>query len=241
MPLTPTILAPNRLSDETRDAMLALHTRHFENVRRQQFMADLGEKDWVILLRDEGGGIAGFSTQQLIPLALGGVVQRYLFSGDTIVDPVFRNTPLLPGCFGHIMLRLMDDYGEDNLHWFLISKGFRTYRFLPVFFNRFWPAPGVATPPAITVLLNAVARHKFGDHYDAPGGIIRPPDGDRLAAAAALIPPLRNHDPYIAHFLALNPGYARGDELACLAPIRRDNLNARARRVIQATTPVWEC
>ncbi|HQF37550.1 MAG TPA: hypothetical protein PK322_00365 [Opitutaceae bacterium] len=241
MSLTAQIVARSLLPAQTAEEMLALHQRHFDGVERMRFFTDLEEKDWVILLLAADGRLAGFSTQKLLsPVEeLGGA--RFLFSGDTIVERAHANTPLLPGCFGHLMLRLMEQYGEESLYWFLISKGFRTYRFLPVFFERFWPSSDHATPQAAQRLIDAVARRKFGPAYDATSGLVRIAETDRLAPSLAQIPPGRLDDRHVAFFLARNPGYARGDELACLAPIRRDNLNSYGRRVIRSTHPIWVC
>lgn len=241
MELEPHIIARSRLSATISEGMFGLHARHFVNVRRERFMADLDEKDWIILLLKRRGGIAGFSTQKLMqPLDAGGAA-RFLFSGDTIVEREHWNTPFIAGCFGHLMLKMMDLYGEDDLYWFLISKGFRTYRFLPVFFKRFWPASDRETPPAMAALLAAAATRRFGDAFDPASGLIRMQGGDHLVPELAGVPSLRLRDPHVAYFLARNPRYAQGEELACLTPIRRDNLNAYALRVIRATTPVWQC
>ena len=48
-------------------------------------------------------------------------------------------SPSLAGSFGHFMLRMLKEHRGTPVYWFLISKGYRTYRFLPVFFNRFYP------------------------------------------------------------------------------------------------------
>ena len=241
MNLTAQIVARSLLPAQTAEEMLALHQRHFDGVDRTRFFADLAEKDWVILLLTAEGLLAGFSTQKLLPPIeeLGGA--RFLFSGDTIVERAHANTPLLPGCFGHLMLRLIEQHGEGALYWFLISIGFRTYRFLPVFFERFWPSPDHATPPEVQRLIDAVAWRKFGPGYDAASGLVRVAGADRLAPALAEIPPGRLDDRHVAFFLSRNPGYARGDELACLAPIRRDNLNSYGQRVIRSTHPIWVC
>jgi len=241
MELEPHIVALNRLSPAIREAMFGVHARHFANVCRERFMADLDEKDWVILLRKRGGGIAGFSTQKLMQPAGASGAARFLFSGDTVVEREHWNTPFIAGCFGHLMLKLMDRYGEGDLYWFLISKGFRTYRFLPVFFNRFWPAPDRETPGAMAALLSAAATRRYGEAFDPASGLIRIQGGDHLSSELADVPHARLHDPHVAFFLKCNPHYAQGDELACLAPIRLDNLNAYAQRVIRATTPVWQC
>ena len=241
MNLTARIIARHLLPAETAEEMLALHAQHFDGVTRARFLADLAEKDWVILLLTAEGRLAGFSTQKLLPPLeeLGGA--QCLFSGDTIVERAHANTPLLAGCFGHLMLRLIEEHGEESLYWFLISKGFRTYRFLPVFFERFWPSPDHETPPEIQALLDGVARRKFGPAYDAATGLVRMTGADRLTPELAEVPPGREVDRHVAYFLTRNPGFARGDELACLAPIRRDNLNAYGRRVIEGTRPIWVC
>lgn len=240
--LEPRIVARHRLPGAVREDMLALHAAHFSNVCRERFMADLERKDWVILLVKRGGGIAGFSTQKLMPpLIHAGRPVRFLFSGDTVVERAYWNTPLLAGCFGHLMLRLLEVHSGSELYWFLISKGFRTYRFLPVFFEQYWPSPDRETPPEMAALLAAVATREFGAAFDRMAGIVRIPDGDCLSPELADVPGTRIHDPYVAFFLSRNPGYAHGDELACLAPVRRDNLNTLARRVIRATNPVWQC
>ena len=239
MTLKPQIFSRQNLDPATREKMLALHQRNYDGVRAEKFFADLDAKDWVILLRDDADGVVGFSTQQLISNVPGAGGAKFLFSGDTIVSPEHWNTPYLSGCFGHLMLRLMDEQPAAPLYWFLISKGFRTYRFLPVFFNRFWPHPDTATPPEISKLLHAVASHTYCHAYTPADGLVRDPSGDRLSPSLAEIPANKLADKFVRFFLDRNPRFADGDELACLAPITRENLNTLARRVITQTQPEW--
>lgn len=237
--LVPAIVARPRLGTRTREEMFALHSRHFANVSRGKFLADLDEKEWIILLRDADGRTAGFSTQQLLAEIPGTGGARFLFSGDTIVAPEHWNTPYLAGCFGHLMLRLIREHPRTPLYWFLISKGFRTYRFLPVFFARFWPDPRSPAPPGGAELLRTVAAWKFGACYDAADGLVKDAAGDRLAAPLAAVPEAKRRDPHTRFFLERNPQYALGHELACLAPITTANFTAPARRVIAHTAPEW--
>jgi hypothetical protein len=218
--------------------MLALLRRYFLRVARAHFLQDLEEKDWVILLRD-ASRIVGFSTIQVISLKVGRTTRRFLFSGDTIVDQAHRQSPALAGSFGHVMLRLMQEHGPANLYWFLITKGFRTYRFLPVFFNKYYPCCHQPTPASFKSLLETIARFKFGPTFDPASGLVRVPGRDHLRPEFAETPPSRRRDPDVAFFLEQNPGHAQGDELACLAPITRTNLNRYAWRVIQSTTVTW--
>ena len=233
------IICRNRLTVAERAEMLALHSRYFDNVQPARFYSDLDDKDWVITLRD-GARLAGFSTQKLMTLKQRGNEQRFLFSGDTIVDRAYWREQRLAGCFGHLMLRLMETHGEDELYWFLISKGYRTYRFLPVFFHSFFPLPDVPFPPGYTDALDLVAKAKFGAAYDSHGGLIVPDaQADRLRPEFCDVPVSKRADPFVDFFLKRNPRFHEGYELACIAEIRRTNLNRLAWRVIGQTSPVW--
>ena len=52
MATTVTIDDPSRLSEHDAEALQALHSRYFANVRARTFRSDLVEKDWVIRLFD---------------------------------------------------------------------------------------------------------------------------------------------------------------------------------------------
>jgi hypothetical protein len=219
--------------------MLALYTRYFDNVRRERFLTDLAEKDRVILLRDEGV-IVGFSSQRVIDLPVGGRMRHFLSGGDTVVDRAHWREHALAGAFGHLMLRLIEKHGEDDCYWFLATKGHRTYRFLPVFFERFLPGPERPDDPRLRELLNAVASFRYGSAYDPVTGIVRADrDTDRLRPEFAPPPERALADPFVAFFLEKNPRYTAGDDLACLTEIRRDNLNRFGWRVIERTSPTW--
>lgn len=233
------IVRQSRLTSAERAELFALHQGHFDNVSPARFESDLAEKEWVIQLR-HGDQLAGFSTQCVITLPFEGRVRRFLFSGDTIVDRTYWREHLLAGSFGHLMLRLIREHGEGDLYWFLISKGYRTYRFLPVFFQQFIPRPEGLSPPELERLLQHVAEMRYGAAFDPRSGLISPGDnGDRLREELCRVPEGRRIDPYVEFFLKRNPRYSLGHELACLAGIRRDNLNRCAWRVIERTQPVW--
>jgi hypothetical protein len=238
--MIPWIVPVPRLRPEERCAMLGLLEAHFEGVSETVFSRDLAEKQWAILLKTEEGALAGFSTVQLLDTDIQGRPHRFLFSGDTIVAPAYWNQPALAGSFGHLLLRVMAEYGEERLHWFLITKGYRTYRFLPLNFQVFHPAPGRPVPEAPRALLEHVARLKFGARFDAERGLIRA-DGakDRLRPELCTIPEGRAGDAHVRFFLERNPDFAQGDELACLAALRKDNLTPLGWRQIERTRPRW--
>ncbi len=237
MTLCATIHPVSRLSKAAVDRMFQLMDAHYENITPQGFHRDLAAKRWAILLRDREGGLWGFSTLQLF--ALGDAT--YLFSGDTIVHPDHWLDGGLVGAFGHVLLRLFEEVGEDRLYWFLISKGFRTYRMLPLHFREYLPALNRAGDPGLKARLDTVAAHLFPAHFDPAAGLVRAwPGKDRLRPHLATIPDHRRQDPHVALFLALNPGHTQGDELACLTPLSRDNFTPMAWRQIRHADARWE-
>jgi hypothetical protein len=215
-----------------RDTMFALMRDHYENVRRDSFERDLGEKRWVIELLSAAGELCGFSTQTLVEVCVGGRQVTALYSGDTIIAREHWGDSALTHVWGRLALALMDAT-DGELYWFLISKGYKTYRFLPIFFNEFYPRHDVPTPAGVQAVLGALGRHKFAGEYDAAAGVVRGgPGKDRLRAGVADLTPQRLRDPHVAYFAGRNPGHARGDELCCLAPLTRANFTAAAWRVI---------
>lgn len=223
-----------------RHEMFQLHDRYFAHLDKDRFMQDLSEKRWVIVIKDNQGALAGFSTVQVLETDVSGRCTLFIFSGDTIVDQSHRQNSALAGSFGHVMLRLLREHPQTPIYWYLICKGFRTYRFLPTFFNEFYPRHDHETPQAITKLVQNVSQLKFGDAYDLKSGVIRfREQRDCLRPQYSDIPESRLCDPHVAFFLQKNPQFARGDELACLAAVTRDNLNRFAWRVIGQTRVQW--
>ncbi len=206
------------LTRRDRDAMFALYTAYFATTDRVTFERDLGEKEWVVLLCDDDGNIEGFST--LMRMRVGDAT--IFFSGDTIVARHRWGSFDLP----RIWSRHVFAEADANTYWFLISSGYRTYRFLPLFFRDFYPRNAALKP-----LLDGIAATKFGDAYDASAGVVR------LATPAPLRegisdPELRMNNPHVRFFVSANPGHAAGDELACLVRIDVDNLTTAGLRMI---------
>lgn len=236
MSLIPQILAPVRLSPEQRDAMFVLMDRHYANLCRRQFESDLEAKDWVLLLTaEEGGAIRGFSTQVLDSITVAGRTIRYVFSGDTIVDRDAWGSSALSTAFGKLACHWIDQYPEDELYWYLICKGFRTYRAPLIYFRECYPRYDATTPADLRRILDAIGQQRFPDRYDARRGVIlASADSDYLRPGVGDITPERERDPHVRYFLEQNPGHARGDELGCIARLAVDNFSAVAQRVVNS-------
>lgn len=223
------------LSPEQVDRMYELLASHFEGTDRAAFERDLAEKEWVVLLADPAGVLLGFSTLMAIETVVEGLPLRAFFSGDTIVHREHWGDPALAMVWGNFVLAEAARRPDLRTFWFLISKGFRTYRFLPLYFKRFFPRHDEAPPALEQAILDHLATLKFPGSYDALTGVIRfSGTKDRLRDDLADIPQGRLNDPHVRFFLERNPGYAEGDELACLAEIHPANLTAAAQRVTRA-------
>jgi len=230
MKLESQIVAVNELSTEEVEQMCRLMQAHYEGVTEDQFAADLKAKQWAILLRDQGC-VCGFSTQVLFDHVFQGGVVKVLFSGDTIIDKCHWGSIALPVAWGRLMLSLLAAQPGLDLYWLLTSKGYKTYRFLPVFFHQFQPCYNGTPTARDKELLRSVAVQRFGNRYDPISSVLRAePGNQRLREGVAELDSRRLRDPHVAFFQQRNPGHALGDELVCLARFHPDNLNPYIRR-----------
>lgn len=225
MNLTGSIIDIDNLSEEHVNQMFHLMRDYYDNVSREVFLHDLLEKDSVILLKS-ANKIMGFSTQMLLEHTIDGKNVIVIFSGDTIIDKSCWGTLALPVAFGQMMLNIKTEYQDKELYWFLISKGYRTYRFLPTFFKTYYPNSQGWTGEFEKRLLREVATAKFGSDYDDKAGIIRAkPDSQKVKAGICDISDQRRNNKHVAFFERCNPGHANGDELACIARLDKSNIN----------------
>jgi hypothetical protein len=215
------------------NSMFVLLRSHFIGVERQTFEHDLLQKNWVILLEDERGVLRGFSTLLVYPDSIDGRPLTIVYSGDTIVAREWWGSAALPLTWLRAVRRLAPLYGSRDVYWVLLTSGFRTYRFLPVFFRDFYPRCGEADSTAGS-LRDALASAQFGDRYDPATGIVRLERPQILAPELIEVPLQRARDPHVAFFLERNPGYVNGDELTCITRIAEDNLTAAGRRVARS-------
>lgn len=224
--LTGNIRASAELSDAELRTLFEIFSRHYENVSWSAFLRDLQEKDYVIVLEDAvTGEPRGFSTQQILDTGN----ERAIFSGDTIIDRAYWGEQELVRTWCRFAGEVLASSPEIPLYWFLISKGYRTYLFLPLFYREFYPRRDAVPPPYEKALMDTLAFQKFGNAYDPCAGVVRfPKSQGQLSRDLAEVPPARRQHPDVQFFLSRNPGYAAGDELVCLARISPDNMKSFA-------------
>jgi hypothetical protein len=214
-------------------AIYELFHRHYEHVSWPQFERDLGEKDAVIVLRDGRGIPCGFSTQKVMRISVDGCPVRAIFSGDTIIDPAHWGDQELGRAWCRYVGQVRATELDTPLYWFLISKGYRTYLYLPIFFEKYYPACAWPTPAAEQRILDALARSRFSNYYNPETGLIVFPESrGNLKPELADVPPRRLNSPHVRFFLSRNPSFAQGVELACLAEISPENMRSYPARIL---------
>jgi hypothetical protein len=216
-----------------RRAMYALYERYYAQTDARAFNDDLDGKQQVLLMHDAGGQLRGFSS--LCVLRLGGTgALRAIFSGDTVVDHRFWGQQALAFSWIRLAGRIAREEPAIPLYWFLIVKGYRTYRYLHAFTRRYYPHWRDPTPAAEQALLHRLAGARFGTHYDPATGVVRfPRSRGQLRRRWAAVEDAARGRPEVRHFLRCNPGYAAGDELVCLTRLEGANLRPLARRLFE--------
>ena len=227
-----TIREISEIDSAMEDRFFAIHCRYFENTARDIFLRHLRGKEKVIVLEDSAGVIQGFSTLKVLAVNAGQQTLHALFSGDTIIEQDYWRSPELVRIFTCYAGQLKKKLGaETALYWFLISKGYKTYRFLPVYARRFYPTYREPCPGKEKHILDTFARTLYPEEYNPETGLItlQQPIGN-LRAGTAEISTKRLRDPDIRFFSQANPDHMRGVELACITELSAANLRSIALR-----------
>jgi hypothetical protein len=223
LPVT-SVLEITTLSDGDRRQMFSLYSAYYCNSNETIFQSDLASKSYVILLHDKAA-IQGFSTLALYEEEFEGSPIQVIYSGDTIIDKAYWGQPLLPKAWLQFAGRIAAQTPEIPLYWLLIVKGHRTYRYLKLFSQNYYPRYNVETPLKIQKMLNHLASRRFGAAYNRDNGLVCFPEPRSfLTPDLALIPEKDIKRPEVQFFLSKNPDYAQGDEMVCLCRLSPNNL-----------------
>jgi hypothetical protein len=212
--------------------MFNVFCENFNGATLETFTRDLANKNWVILLRENASQtLQGFSTLALYENQFNGQPISVVYSGDTIIRRAYWGTPELPTAWIHTVLEKSASMPQP-LYWLLISSGYKTYRFLTVFYKEFYPRHDAPTPPEHQALMDHLARERFGADYLPTQGVVRFSDGATpLREGVAEVTDERLHDPHVAFYIKANPGHIHGDELVCLTRVHPDNFTPAGRRM----------
>jgi hypothetical protein len=228
--LTAFVRPRREVSDGDVAAMYRLYAEYYAATSQDLFRSDLGDKDYVIELRD-GASLRGFSTLALLDYEIAGNPCRALYSGDTIIDRRYWGEQALAQAFCRHAGTVKAQRPNMPLSWFLISKGYRTYRYLSVFARDYFPNPRGSTPPRVQEHIDLLARRRFGDAYCAKDGLVRfPAPRGHLKPRWATVGKGALRRAEVRFFLERNPRFHAGEELCCITSLETGNLRSFARR-----------
>lgn len=231
--LTAEVLKLSELSSADESSICRLY-QHYYDICAGSVADDLREKDYVIVLRDDAGNIQGFSTILMIEFSYADISRMAIFSGDTVIHHDYWGTQALSLSWCQFMGEIKAACPERPLYWFLIVKGYRTYRYLPLFSKIFYPNRRYPTPPETQAMIDDLAKTYFGESYITDQGIVRFPESrGHLREQWANVPSHVQNHPDVKFFLQRNPDYAAGDELVCFTELSEDNLRSYALRAFK--------
>jgi len=147
MALVGHIVEVTSITTAQRNRMYEILSSYFDGVRLSVFDEDLYEKDWAVILTDSTGDqIFGFSTLQLIEDRVDGTPIRAFFSGDTIVDLPYRRSMAMANAWIRFTFTHALGHPLFKYYWFLIVNSYRSFRYLPIYANTYYPNPAYGMP-----------------------------------------------------------------------------------------------
>ncbi len=212
-------------------AMYSLMEQFYDNTDENVFRRDFYDKDYCLALYHETDGLVGFTTQKVLELTVNEKTIHGMFSGDTIIHKAHWGDIELFRVWAQFWFEFAKQYEE--FYWFLICKGYKTYRIMPLFWTEFYPNYRCETPAYEQSIIDAYASFLYPDEYNPQTGVIEyKSEKDKLKTGVADIGAheLKNKD--TAFFCHANPDHIIGNDLACLAKIDIAMLKRRAQELL---------
>ncbi|MEA2164434.1 MAG: hypothetical protein QOK37_2561 [Thermoanaerobaculia bacterium] len=220
------------LDDAARFEMARLYLDNYDGSSETLFLSDLARKDEALLVYS-GQQLAGFTTLKIFEREWRSQTVRVVYSGDTVVDRAHWGQQALAFDWISRMGALKRDRPDLPLYWFLLVKGHRTYRYLPLFAKSFHPHWGVERSD-LKPLADALASEMFSDDYNPSTGVVEfDHSRGHLKSDIALPSPSDLDRQEVRFFLQRNPGYQRGHELVCLCEMELHNMKPLTLKLFQ--------
>lgn len=220
------------LSDKLKKELFDLYYKYFENVSPEIFFEHISHKDDIILLKDsEENIIRGFSTLKKMVFPFKDKKLPIVFTGDTIIHHKFWGYQELVRRYNIYCGEFASKFPEKGVFWFLITKGYKTYRYLPVFTKKYYPSYKEETPKYKKELIDAIANHLYPKQYDPDTYLISFKDKiGNLRQGIGDITDHRLKNPDVKFFHKLNPTHIEGTELCSIAEMNEKNLRSVAKK-----------
>jgi hypothetical protein len=176
------------------------------------------------LLKDSENQIQGFTTFVINPKGCNASSYNIVFSGDTIIARDYWGTSELVRGTAYTFGRMLVSDPHKKLYWYLMSKGHRTYMYLPLFFNQFYPSCDSQRQGDLFDIADRASRILYSDAWQPSRGIVTFKESH-----GQLKPELiegawqKKPNPHVQFFLEKNPHFDKGEELICITELHPDN------------------
>jgi hypothetical protein len=220
------------LDETTRDQMVRIYLASYDGSSETIFLGDLATKDEVLLVR-AAGELVGFTTLRIFDRDWHGRRVRIVYSGDTVIERAHWGQQSLAFAWISRMGAFKREHLDTPLFWFLLVKGHRTFRYLPVFGKSFYPHWSVDRSD-LKPLADTLALEMFPNDYNPATGIVEfGRSRGHLKPHLALPTPEEMEREGVSFFLERNPGFQRGHELVCLCEVEEHNMKALTLRLFR--------
>lgn len=220
------------LSNDTIRNMGGLYLANFDGSSEALFRADLSEKDEALLLFSEGQ-LVGFTTLKVFSRNWHSAPIRIVYSGDTLVSPEHWGQQQLAFAWIARIGEIKQQEPAVPLYWFLLVKGHRTFKYLPVFGKSFFPHWSIDRSD-LKPLADQLALERFGANYNPQTGVVAFSDSrGHLKEAIASATSEELMKPATQFFFERNPGYREGHELVCVCELELANMKPLTARIFK--------
>jgi hypothetical protein len=220
----------HELNDDVRKRVVDLYLDYYDGSSREIVLSDIKNKSEIVILYYHGQ-LVGFTTYQIYRYSWNSQPLRIVYSGDTVVEKAHWGQQALSFAWMSRMGELKREEPDKPLYWFIIVKGHRTYKYLPIVSKSFYPHWSNHCFD-LKLLLDNLATERFGSYYNKETGVISfPVSRGHLKDKYAYPSREELKKDSVKYFMAKNPGYVRGNELACLCELEEENMNSFVRRI----------
>jgi hypothetical protein len=221
------IVKATEISSETIRQMHDLFIEYYNNAHIENFINDLRKKDHIILVCESfRNRVVGFTTIKKIDSEFQGKKVSGIFSGDTIMYKEYWGSKAMHSAFFGYLIKEKLKNPSVSLYWFLISKGYKTYLLMANGFKRYYPS--IDGEESDQKYLKALTKHfcdmSYPGKYNYETGILDFGDTyqNLKEDVAEITPELKKQYPKIDFFEEMNPGWRKGNELACIGELSFD-------------------
>lgn len=221
------------LEESALKRMFELMEQSYDHVSYTAFVNDLSYKQYVGLLLDAQKKIQGFTTFGINPKGTGTEDYSIIFSGDTVISTDYWGSQEMMRGWGISVGKMIASDPQKKWYWFLLSKGHRTYMYLPLFFADYYPSTKCTDNNLFKKIIDDTASRLYPDYFDPLSGVLA---FDRhigeLKPELAQATFDKQTKPHVKFFLEKNPGFFKGDELMCMAELTPDNIIGYGKKYI---------